>query len=75
MSEAEQPPAAPDEPAMAVHEPTVAAPAVGPAFEAPPPPAPLPAAGGVTEQHPEFLVGGAFAGGIVLALVLKRFGR
>jgi hypothetical protein len=27
------------------------------------------------EEHPEILVGGAFAGGIVAAFILKRFGR
>jgi hypothetical protein len=30
---------------------------------------------GLTEQHPEVLVGGAFVGGAFLALVLKRLGR
>ena len=27
------------------------------------------------EEHPEILVGGAFAGGILAALILKRLGR
>ncbi len=27
------------------------------------------------EEHPEILVGAAFAGGIVAAFILKRFGR
>ena len=27
------------------------------------------------EEHPEILVGAAFAGGVVAAFVLKRFGR
>jgi len=61
----------PDEPATEVWTP--------PAFEPAPavdlaPPAPE-AGSGFTAQHPEALVGGAFVGGAVLALVLKRFGR
>jgi hypothetical protein len=71
----EQPPAAPDEPVTAIHAPTFAAPAFEPA-----PPIAEPAAadrpgGEFIEKHPEALVGGAFAGGAVLALVLKRLGR
>jgi hypothetical protein len=31
--------------------------------------------GDLAEQRPELLVGGAFAGGMLLALVLKRLGR
>jgi hypothetical protein len=27
------------------------------------------------EEHPEILVGAAFAGGVVAAFILKRFGR
>jgi hypothetical protein len=27
------------------------------------------------EEHPEILVGGAFAGGILAAIILKRLGR
>jgi hypothetical protein len=59
---------------MTDHEPTAAAPpVVAPPFEAPKPPAP--SSGGVAEEKPELLVAGAFAGGAVLALVLKRLGR
>ena len=78
----------PDEPATEVWTPpaqdadvtpTSAAPEPPPAFEPAPavdlaPPAPE-AGSGFTAQHPEALVGGAFVGGAVLALVLKRFGR
>jgi hypothetical protein len=72
----EQPPAAPDEPVTAVHEPTFAGPvpSAGPATAAPPPPA-ADAGPSFTDQHPEALVGGAFVGGAVLAFVLKRLGR
>jgi hypothetical protein len=76
----------PDEPVTEVQP---AAPAeaadVAPTFAAPEPPPVAPPAdasvpppeggGGFAEQHPEALVGGAFVGGAVLALVLKRFGR
>jgi hypothetical protein len=76
----------PDEPVTEVQPPardadvtpTSAAPEPPPAFEPAPPvdlAPPAPAGGGFTEQHPEALVGGAFVGGAVLALVLKRFGR
>ncbi len=53
----------------------------------PPPPAPAPvtspipvppdpdAPRGLTYDRPEVLVGGAFAGGILLALILKRLGH
>jgi hypothetical protein len=30
---------------------------------------------GIADEHPELVVGGAFAGGILLALILKRLGR
>ena len=45
------------------------APPVTPAGAAPPVAAPSPA------ERPEVLVGAAFAGGVVLALLLKRAGR
>jgi hypothetical protein len=69
----EQPPAAPDEPVTAIHAPTSAA----PAFEPAPPVAGPDGTPGeaLTEQRPELLVGGAFVGGAVLALILKRLGR
>jgi len=72
----EQPPAAPDEPVTTVHEPTTAAPPVAPVFEAPRAPVPPPpTGGGIAEEKPEVLVAGAFAGGALFALILKRFGR
>lgn len=40
----------------------------------PPFPAPDPL-GGLPTDKPEVLIGGAFAGGFLAALVLKRFGR
>ena len=77
MSAGDQPPAAPDEPVTAVHEPTFAGP-VPPA--APPPPtgsaSPTPTPGSeFLEQHPEALVGGAFVGGALFAIILKSLGR
>jgi hypothetical protein len=38
-------------------------------------PLPGPLANLPVDEHPEILVGAAFAGGLVAALVLKRFGR
>jgi hypothetical protein len=77
VSAGEQPPAAPDEPVTTVHEPTFAGP-VPPG--APPPPsdsssASPPRGGEFLEKHPEALVGAAFAGGALFAIVLKSLGR
>ena len=70
-----------------LHSPTTAGPqptpVVGPgdaSFDQPPGSAaggPLPGPLGnlPVEEHPEILVGAAFAGGIVAAIVLKRLGR
>jgi hypothetical protein len=69
----EQPPAAPDEPVTAIHEPTSAAPPIPPGESHIS--VSLPDTSELTEKHPEILVGGAFVGGAVLALVLKRLGR
>jgi hypothetical protein len=57
-----------------VHSPTNAGPEAdkSPTFAAPP--AAAPAAVGVQER-PEVQVGIAFAGGLVVAMILKRFGR
>jgi hypothetical protein len=70
-----------------LHSPTTAGPQPTPvvgaadaSFEQPPGTA---AAGGLpgplanlpVEEHPEILVGAAFAGGIVAAFILKRLGR
>jgi hypothetical protein len=38
-------------------------------------PLPGPLANLPVEEHPEILVGAAFAGGVVAAIILKRFGR
>ncbi|MEN3284390.1 MAG: hypothetical protein V7607_5530 [Solirubrobacteraceae bacterium] len=38
-------------------------------------PLPGPLANLPVDEHPEILVGAAFAGGLVVAFVLKRFGR
>jgi hypothetical protein len=38
-------------------------------------PLPGPLANLPVDEHPEILVGAAFAGGLVAAFVLKRFGR
>jgi hypothetical protein len=55
--------------------PTLAA----PELETPPPATSIPpgpgAASSVAEERPELLVLGAFAGGLVLATILKRLGR
>jgi hypothetical protein len=54
-----------------LHSPTTAGPEPTPVvFALPGPLANLP-----IEEHPEILVGAAFAGGIVAAFILKRFGR
>ncbi len=44
-----------------------------PAAEPPPPPPPPFAA--PPRDRPEIAIGGAFAGGLVLALILKRFAK
>lgn len=36
---------------------------------------PMAAVSAKTDEHPEYLVGGAFAGGVLLALILKSLGR
>lgn len=56
-----------------VHTPTSAgpAPAAGP-VAAGPPAAPAPESPASPAQRPEVLVGAAFAGGLVAALILKR---
>ena len=41
----------------------------------PPPGGSSPEGGTPITERPEALVGGAFAGGLVLALILKRLGR
>lgn len=53
-----------------LHSPTTAGPTPGPSVPLPGPLANLP-----VDERPEILVGAAFAGGIIAALVLKRFGR
>jgi hypothetical protein len=77
VSAGEQPPAAPDEPVTAVHEPTFAGPAppAEPASRTDSITASLPDRAEFLEQHPEAVVGGAFVGGVLLALVLKTLGR
>ena len=42
---------------------------------APWPPPPAGSEVGVGAEHPELVVGGAFAGGLVLATILKRLAR
>jgi hypothetical protein len=71
-----------------LHSPTTAGPQPTPvvgasdaSHEQPPgtaaggPALPGPLANLPVEEHPEILVGAAFAGGIVAAFILKRFGR
>ena len=70
-----------------LHTPTSAAPDPGaaawrhPGDATPPPPpppsssSPPPATPALEEQRPEVLVGAAFAGGLVAAMILKRLGR
>ncbi len=53
-----------------LHSPTTAGPTPAPSVPLPGPLAHLP-----VDERPEILVGAAFAGGIIAALVLKRFGR
>jgi hypothetical protein len=53
----------------------VPAAADGTAIVAPVAPAESTAGAGIADERPELLVGGAFAGGILLALILKRLGR
>jgi hypothetical protein len=50
-------------------------PPVPPAVEAGPQPSPIEKVNALVAERPEVGVGGAFAGGIVLALILKRLGR
>jgi hypothetical protein len=78
-----EPPAAPSEPLAASSEPP-AAPSQPPAAWTPPDPAPDVAATDTpaletpttsVADRPEIAVGAAFAGGFVLALILKRLGR
>ncbi|MBS1871172.1 MAG: hypothetical protein JSS99_16090 [Actinobacteria bacterium] len=54
-----------------VEQAALAAEAVAPAAVAPLPPAPA----STLDERPELVVGGAFAGGLVLALLLKRLAR
>jgi hypothetical protein len=61
-----------------LHSPTTAAPEPAPAGAAMLAEAPVttPAApAGPPAQRPELLVGAAFAGGFVAAMILRRFGR
>jgi hypothetical protein len=53
-----------------LHSPTTAGPEPAPAVVLPGPLNNLP-----VDEHPEILVGAAFAGGIVAAFLLKRLGR
>jgi hypothetical protein len=68
-------------PAPPVIETPPAAPAAAVPASPPPPsagaPAPSPSSGGgsLVGDRPELAVGGAFAGGLVLALILKRLAR
>jgi hypothetical protein len=55
-----------------LHSPTNAGPDPADTFE--PAAQPFEAAGG-SGDHPELIVGAAFAGGLVLATILKRLGR
>jgi hypothetical protein len=60
-----------------VHTPTNAGPEPlepAPAATAPPPP-PAPGAEAPADDRPEILVGAAFAGGLISALILKRLAR
>ena len=50
-------------------------PPVPPAVETEPQPSPIEKVNALVAERPEVGVGGAFAGGIVLALILKRLGR
>jgi hypothetical protein len=74
--------ATPEQPADLTPTSAAPEPAAPPPFTPAPPietpaaaSAPAPDGSGLAEQHPEALVGGAFLGGAVLALVLKRLGR
>ena len=61
-----------------LHSPTTAAPEPAPAGAATLAGAPVtgpPAPAGPAAQRPELLVGAAFAGGFVAAMILRRFGR
>jgi hypothetical protein len=61
-----------------LHSPTTAAPEPAPAGAAMLADAPItgpPAPAGPPTQRPELLVGAAFAGGFVAAMILRRFGR
>lgn len=57
----------------AAGQPTTEQPALSAAPTAPPGPAAAPTAG--ADEHPEIAAGAAFAGGLALALLLKRFAR
>lgn len=67
-----------DQPTAVETAPPVAPKPPPPAPAPVPPPIPVPpdsdASGGLAHDRPEVLAGGAFAGGILLALILKRFG-
>jgi hypothetical protein len=61
-----------------LHSPTTAGPAPVPAGAATLSEAPVtvpPTHAGPPPERPELLVGAAFAGGFVAAMILKRFGR
>jgi hypothetical protein len=55
--------------------PTPAAPPIQPPPAPPIPPPPEPAAAASIAERPEVAVGAAFAGGFLLAMILKRFAR
>jgi hypothetical protein len=55
--------------------PTSPPPASRPPAWSPPASGPQPAVTGAAQDRPELAVGGAFAGGVVLALILKRLAR
>jgi hypothetical protein len=58
-----------------LHSPTTAAPEPAPAGAAMLAEAPVTGNAGPPAQRPELLVGAAFAGGFVAAMILRRFGR
>jgi hypothetical protein len=58
-----------------LHSPTTAAPEPAPAGAAMLAEAPITDAAGPPAERPELLVGAAFAGGFVAAMILRRFGR
>ena len=79
MSEQPENPVAPDESSTGDGPATVAAPAWTPPETAsawrPPSTPPEHGPGALVTDRPEIAVGAAFAGGLVLALVLKRLAR